>query len=114
MFGYSWKFIIGMLLLLTNQPVGWGGVAVCAYAAKRSGKKCYYAYGTVIYILSWGMVGLGVVLAGPEGVVIAKQIIKRYWWQLLTGGAIIIAGVVFYVRGKKKKTVPVVLPGEVE
>jgi hypothetical protein len=106
MFGHSWKFIIGMTLLLTNQVVGWGGVALCAYAVKKTGKKCYYAYGTGIYALSWGMIVLGIVLAGPEGAALARQLLKTHGWQILIAVAIVILGVVFYVRNKKRNAVP--------
>jgi hypothetical protein len=99
MLGYSWEFIIGMTLLLTNQFVGLGGLALCTYLRKRTGKKSYYAVGTSVYILSWIMLIIGVSLAGPQGIAYLKRFITVYHWQAVVGALLILA-VVIYVWEK--------------
>src|SRR5512138_2696744 len=80
---YSTRFIVGMVLLTTNQFVGWGGIALCAYLAKKTCKKVYALWGTIIYALSWGMLFLGAWLAGPEGLRIAKKYAAKFgWWSV--------------------------------
>ncbi len=72
------KFWIGIVLLTTNQVFGWGGMAICAALALKTGeKKFWITAGMVIYAISWAMAGLGVVLAGPEGVKLIKDFIAK-------------------------------------
>jgi len=97
------RFITGMILLVTNQPVGWGGIIYFSYLAKKTGKKIYIALGTVIYAVSWGMLALGAVLAGPEGLAIVKDTTKKYGWKLLPVVLIIGLAVFFFIKIKKKK-----------
>jgi len=104
MSGYSWRFIVGMVLLLTNQIVGWGGAALFTYLGRKTGRKIYFAYGTAIYAFSWAMLAAGVFLVGPEGVKLARQLMKSYGLEALVALAAILAGVIVYVRFKKKKT----------
>ncbi|MBW2561423.1 MAG: hypothetical protein JRE40_11295, partial [Deltaproteobacteria bacterium] len=64
---FSLRFYIGILLLTTNQPLGWGAMLICnAIAIDR--QDIFFTYlGFVFYGLTWGMMGLGVLMAGPEG-----------------------------------------------
>jgi len=84
---FSTKFIIGIILLVTNQPIGWAGLIACAYIAKKTKKKIFYAAGTLIYVLSWGMVAAGLALCGPEGLKLVWGLYKRHGKSL----AILIA-----------------------
>jgi hypothetical protein len=111
MHGYSWGFITGVILLLTNQIVGWGGVALCAYLGKRTARKAFFAYGTGLYACSWVMLIAGVVLAGPEGIMTLKKLLKSRSLEALLTLAVILAGVTLYACfKKKKKDGPVVIP----
>lgn len=100
---YSLNFIVGMILLLTNQVVGWAGIVGGAYMCKRTGKKIYYALGTGIYVLSWGMVGLGAWLAGPEGIALLKILLKKYFIPTAgTALALLAAGAFYYWKRRNK------------
>ena len=69
------EIIIGIILILTNVPVGWGGALLCGYYGKKTGKKFFYVLSGSIYILSWGMLSLGVFLCGKQ---YAKYILENY------------------------------------
>ncbi|MHB9154158.1 MAG: hypothetical protein ACYC5N_00530 [Endomicrobiales bacterium] len=101
--GYSLQLILGMVLLLANPPVAWGGVALCAYLAKRTGKKIYYGFGTALYVVSWGMLALGAFLAGSEGVSLVKKVTRTYHLEVMAVDVILLIGVAFYVFKKRKK-----------
>ena len=98
----SAKFIAGMILLTTNQVIGWVGIGLCAYLAKKTKKKYWIAVGTGVYALSWGMVALGLVLAGKEGLDLSKSLLVKYGMWLVPI-ALIIAAVIYYVKKRKKK-----------
>lgn len=100
----STKFIIGMVLLLTNQVVGYAGLLGAAYLVKKTQKKYWAAAGTVVYALSWGMFFLGAWLAGKEGIDLCKRLLKQYgWWALAVAVPLIAAGILIYVNKRKKK-----------
>jgi hypothetical protein len=86
MHSLTWKFHLGIVLLTTNSFIGWAGILAGIYLAKRSGKKYFITLGFLIYLLSWGLLALGVVLAGPDGLRISKHIFFKYGW----GGVLII------------------------
>lgn len=71
---------IGVLLLLTNVPFGYGGAAICAAIGVRTKAPVWGAAGVGVYILSWGMLILGVFLAGKE----TAQKIKKRLPQILS------------------------------
>ncbi|MBW2560463.1 MAG: hypothetical protein JRE40_06360 [Deltaproteobacteria bacterium] len=75
----SLRFYIGILLLTTNQPLGWGAMLICnAIAIDR--QNIFFTYlGLGFYALTWGMMGLGVLLAGPEGIRYSRLLLKRGW-----------------------------------
>lgn len=68
-------------MLTTNQVFGWLGMLCSVYLAKKTRKNIFYSIGLLIYALSWGMLALGVVLAGPEGILFLKHIFAEYGWQ---------------------------------
>lgn len=100
---YSLKFIIGIILLITNIPLGWGGLVFCAYLGRKTKKKFYYWLGTVLYILSWIMLALGGFLAGPEGIKLAKNVTNKYRWESVIAAVLIIIGIFIYGSKKKNK-----------
>jgi hypothetical protein len=72
----SFKFWIGIVLLVTNQPLGWGGMLIFNSLALRYHSAIYSYIGFGIYALSWGMLGLGFLLAGPEGYQLVKAVFQ--------------------------------------
>lgn len=65
---FKYKFIIGIALILANYPLGWLGLAGFHMLAIKLQKPVLHLVGLGLYGLSWAMYGLGLLLAGPEGV----------------------------------------------
>jgi len=76
----SIRFKIGLFFLLFNIPFGLGGAGICAAMALKSTHPGFYTMlGATIYISSWIMLGIGILLAGKEGYFLSKKIIKSYF-----------------------------------
>lgn len=77
------RVAIGLVLVAINVPVGWGGAAVCAYfslrAASTGGRAAWGTASAIVYGLSWGMLFLGIVLAGKDTVRNFQQHLPRAW-----------------------------------
>lgn len=71
------KFIVGVILLATNQPLGWGAMLLSGAIALKTGKTFFYFIGIGAYALSWVMLGVGLFLAGKEGLPYLKMLLKR-------------------------------------
>jgi len=99
---FTLRFIVGMALLLTNSLVGWAGIIYSAYQAKKTGKKYYIGIGTGIYLLSWGMLGLGMYLAGPDGLTLTKKIFRIYGWKTASVATVLLTAVYFFRKNMKK------------
>ena len=69
----SKRFWIGIILLVTNQPFGWGGMLISNALALKTHNIFYTYLGFGIYALSWGMLALGALLAGPQGKIWIKK-----------------------------------------
>jgi hypothetical protein len=93
MITYTPRFVIGMILLLTNQLFAWGGIILTAYWVRKTKKKLLLALGPVIYAFSWVMLFLGTVLAGPEGAALVKQLFIRYGLYGVLAVLIILPGI---------------------
>ena len=76
---FSLKFYIGIILLTTNQPIGWAAMLACNAIAINKHNIFFTYLGFAFYALSWGMLGLGVLLAGPEGIRYSRLLLKRAW-----------------------------------
>ena len=74
------RFIIGVVLLFTNQPLGWGGMLIFNSLAVKYHKAIYSYIGFGIYAISWAILFLGVYLAGSEGV----AFVKKHWAKILS------------------------------
>jgi hypothetical protein len=76
----SLRFKIGVFLLIVNMPIGYGGSAL---AAAIGLKTRHHALGAGIalgiYILSWTMLGLGIWMAGPEGLKLVKDLCRNWF-----------------------------------
>ncbi len=75
----SIRFLLGVTLLAINQPFGWGAVVVCTLLAVKTQRTVFYLIGVGAYALSWGFLGLGVVLAGPEGIPYLRDVLGKTW-----------------------------------
>ncbi len=102
----SWRFIIGILLMVTNQPVGWGGIVYFTYLGKKTGKKIYYGIGTTLYALSWLMLCTGLLMTGPDGIVFARVLTNKYEMQsYILSTLLAVCGItIFLWRKRAKKT----------
>ncbi|MBA7549292.1 hypothetical protein ES705_41770 [subsurface metagenome] len=76
---FSLRFYIGILLLTTNQPIGWAAMLICNAVAIDKQNIFFTYLGFAFYALTWGMMGLGVLLAGPEGIRYSRLLLKKGW-----------------------------------
>ena len=76
----SLRFKIGVFFLVVNMPFGYGGGALAAAIGVKMGRPAFgVGLGVGIYILSWIMLGLGIWMAGPEGVQLVKDLRKKWF-----------------------------------
>ncbi len=71
------RFWVGIVLLTTNQPLGWVGMVTCNAIAVKQNSAFFSFLGFGIYALSWVMLGIGAWMAGPQGVQYARQLMLR-------------------------------------
>ncbi len=76
---FSLKFWIGIILLITNQPLGWGAMLIFNAIAIHKQNELFFFLGIGAFALSWGMLGLGLLLAGPEGIKYFRILLKKLW-----------------------------------
>lgn len=73
----SLKFRIGLIFLLINVPIGWIiGPLLGILGGWLFGAAIGGAIVLTFYVVSWGMLGLGVLLAGKDGYLIFKQLVQ--------------------------------------
>jgi len=73
----SFKFKLGILCLLINVPIGWILGPILGFGlGGLFGPTAGGAVTVTFYALSWGMLGLGVLLAGKGGYQIFKKLIQ--------------------------------------
>ncbi len=94
---------IGMALIILNPIIGWGGLAVSLYLYKKGRKRFYLFLGPFFYVLSWGMLAVGAVLAGPEGLKITRAFVRENLAVTVLIGAA-AAGVYLLHRSYTKRT----------
>ena len=76
----SLRFKVGVFFLVVNMPFGYGGGALAAAIGVKMGQPALgVGLGVGIYILSWIMLGLGIWMAGPEGVQLVKDLRKKWF-----------------------------------
>lgn len=93
--------IIGIILIVTNVPVGWGGVLLCGYYGQKTGKRFFYVLSGVIYALSWGMLSLGVYLCGkPYAKYIMETYVTKYICPIVFVSIVIIFVILVVYRKK--------------
>lgn len=95
------EVIIGIILIAINVPVGWLGAVVFGYYGNKTKKKIFYFLSVLVYILSWGILALGIYLCGKE---YAQYIIDNYVVKYIVPTVIIIliaAVILSIVYGKK-------------
>lgn len=73
----SIRLLIGIIIIITNYPLTWGAIALCIFLAAKTGNPKFLALSGIIYTISWGEFFLGIYLAGPEGVAMAKNFAKK-------------------------------------
>jgi hypothetical protein len=76
----SLRFKIGVFFLVVNTPFGYGGGILAAAIGVKMGQPRFgVSLGVGIYIFSWIMLGLGIWMAGPEGVQLVKDLRKKWF-----------------------------------
>jgi len=76
----SLRFKIGVFLLIVNMPFGYGGGALSSAIGVKIGQPALgVGVGFGIYIISWIMLGLGILMAGPDGVQLVKDLRKKWF-----------------------------------
>jgi hypothetical protein len=70
------------------------------YMARKTGKKHFYAAGTGIYALSWGMMILGAAMVGPHGISHARAILSRD--VVLSLLLLLLLGIAYYVWKERR------------
>ena len=79
----SLRFYIGIVLLTVNQPLGWAALLICNAVALAKESLFFTCLSFVLYALTWVMMGLGFVLAGPQGLCYSRLLLARAWhWCL--------------------------------
>ena len=76
---FSLKTWIGIILILANQPFGAGALLICNAIAIQKHNVFFSLLGLGVYGLSWGMLGLGLLLAGPEGIRYTRNLLRKLW-----------------------------------
>lgn len=76
---FSLRAWIGIGLLLINQPLGWGAVLICNAYAINQHDAFYSLMSLGFYALSWVLFGLGLLLAGKEGLAFSLDLFKKGW-----------------------------------
>jgi len=72
-------FWSGVALLIINPPLGWIAFVIGGYFSAKYHSTKYMVIATIIYALTWVMAGIGVILAGPKGVALAKNFFRKIW-----------------------------------
>ena len=104
----NFSFVLGMMLIALNPLVGYGGIILSAFLFKKSKKKIFIYLGAGAYILSWGMLVAGTMLAGPKSLKIARTFVKENLiFTLVVAAVILVVWIVhrYHVRkgnGKNK------------
>ena len=68
---------IGVFLLIINPPLGYASFLIGGYLSTRYEDMSYLSAATVFYAFTWLMAGIGILLAGPRGTVIAKRYFRN-------------------------------------
>jgi hypothetical protein len=77
---HSLPFRVGLSLMIASLPLGAGVVAVATAIGRRTGHLAGgVAWGVGLYIFSWGLLGLGFLLAGPEGLARMRDHRRRWF-----------------------------------
>ncbi len=76
-------FKLGVLLLVLNIPLGWLFLVLGGhFSSKYHSSTCMYVF-SGLYCLTWVMLGVGLLLSGPEGMKMARKKLSRltFWKQ---------------------------------
>ncbi len=73
------RFRAGVACIVLNYILGWPFLLSIESAAAVWESSTLAMTGPVVYVFSWGLLGLGVWLAGPEAVTYVKGRFQRLW-----------------------------------
>lgn len=100
MVNFTPSFILGVVLLISNYPIGWIGLIWAAYSAKKHKKKSVCFMGIGVYAISWVMWFFGFYLCGKP---FAEALLKEYHVPILIFTIFVIAGYIFINKYFAKK-----------
>ncbi|AKL97505.1 hypothetical protein [Endomicrobium proavitum] len=100
------SFILGVILIIANYPLGWVGLVWLSHFASKTGKKIYYFYAAFVYAVSWALLFAGIYLCGKE---YAAALFREYHTYIIAGTVIFITAIValnlfFYKKGLKNQS----------
>ena len=72
-------FKVGMIFLVINTPIGIGSLVAATVLYINTGYILWIKIGGIVYGVSWIMLGLGVIFAGPEGTRKVKRELKMFF-----------------------------------
>jgi hypothetical protein len=72
------RFRIGIILILISQPFGVLALLICNAIALHKHNVFFSFLGVGGYVLSWGMLGLGLLLAGKDGITYSRGLLKKF------------------------------------
>ncbi len=75
--GFGPKLRIGIILIVISQPFGIVALLICNAIALHNHDALFSFIGIGGYALSWGMFGLGLLLAGKEGITYSRRLLKK-------------------------------------
>ena len=73
------RFKAGVFCIVLNYVLGWPFLLAVESAAALWQSPLLALIGPIVYACSWGLLGLGLWLSGPEAVTYVTQGVKRMW-----------------------------------
>ena len=61
-----WRRWLGPIVILSSWGIGWPGAALFVWLGATTGIRLYYLASAVVYILSWGILALGLWMTGDK------------------------------------------------
>ncbi len=72
----SLQFKTGIFFLILSFPVAYGLILIFAFLAAKTGNSNWLWWSGKVYAMSWGLLGLAILLIGKQGVQWFKREMK--------------------------------------
>ena len=70
---------LGIFLLVLSYVFGWPFLLVVESVALAQQSEALAIFGTIVYVISWGLLGLSIWLAGPDTVTGFRAALRRWF-----------------------------------